>query len=460
MDYDVIVIGGGIAGTLAAINAAKTAKVAVVRKGYGATALSYGAFDIAGGAGTRGRPLKGLMHLAEGIENILANEPRHPYSILSASFKEDRINGFSDMIKTVGDRFFGELEDAGLRYEGSWENNMLLPNQHGTFKVTSFCQASIASGNLAKLMGRAILFVGFTVGAAHNKTRALFLSDILSRYGLRSFKDLSCTGVDLGSAGITCNVNRGISLAAMMDNENEANKVLTVMRQALDTKRYDHIFIPPVMGIANHTGVAKMFADTFGDSVSEFLASPPSAPGLRLQYALDRLLATHGVTVIDGTASCDGAADPIKDLRVTRKDGKTSLLSAKSFVLSTGKFISSGIENGGTPACMGASALRHEGTWHEAVFGLPVFIGTHPVKDSPRSGYTTPDPFDDQPFFSMGVSVDGALRPVDAEGRVVHGNLFAAGSVLSGYNYIYDKTGMGTAMITGTKAGILCVDYI
>ena len=48
MNVDVLVIGGGMAGAVAASKAADSGQeVAVVRRGYGATALSSGAIDIA-----------------------------------------------------------------------------------------------------------------------------------------------------------------------------------------------------------------------------------------------------------------------------------------------------------------------------------------------------------------------------------------------------------------------------
>ncbi len=444
MDYDVIVIGSGIAGALAAINAARTRKVAVVRKGYGATALSSGAFDIASRTGRRGRPFKGFVNLPESIGNVLENEQDHPYSLLSMAFTGDRIAEFTSMLKTIGDQVFSELAGAGMPYEGSWENNMIIPNQHGTFKVTSFCQSTMASGNLAKLMGRSVLFLGFEKTSIHNNTRAQFLDGILTTYGFASFKNINYMNIDLHSRGIRCNEHDFISLAALMDDPEQSAKIVSYIAQALETVGYDHAFLPPIMGIRRYREVAALFRDSFGDRLSEFLSPPSSAPGLRLQYALDKLLAQHGVAVIEGHAALQDAADTVRFIRITGSNGQTSDLSARSFVLATGKFI-------------GGSMVRNK-TWTEAVFGLPLFIGRHLVSDPFPLKYLTDDPFDEQLLFSLGVRVDAALRPVDENDKVVYKNLCAAGSVLSGYNYIYDRTGMGTAMITGAKAGIVSAE--
>ncbi len=440
MDYDVIVIGSGLAGVAAAINAAKTKKVAVIRKGYGATALCSGTFDIAGRTGKRGRPFKDFVSIPQGIGHILENEKQHPYSILSMAFTGDRFNEFITMVNTIGEEFFERLRETGIHYKGSWENNMLLPTQHGAFKATSFCQSSMFPGNLAKLMGRTILFIGFEKTPIHNRTRAEFLRDILSKYGFLSFKDVLYINVDIQSLGLRWNGHDFISLAGIMDDMDNARRIAASIREIVDKQDYDHIFIQPVMGIKNYEDVSKLFSDTFGDALSELVADSPSAPGLRLQYALDRMLAQHGVAVIDGEASCSESPDTIKTVGVSHKDGSKSTFAANSFILATGKFISNG--------------LTKNKTWQESIFGLPAFIGDQPVKDAFAMKYLTDDPLDEQALFSMGVKVDNSLRPVDEDGAVVYKNLYAAGSVLSGYNYIYDKTGMGTALLTGSKAGI------
>ncbi|MGC8685313.1 MAG: FAD-binding protein [bacterium] len=444
MDYDVIVVGSGIAGTLAALHASKTKRVAVVRKGYGATALSSGAFDIASRTGVRGRPFKGLAPLPASITDILNNEQLHPYSILSKAFTSDRFNKFIDMVKTIGDEFFNELKDAGVSYEGSWENLMVIPNLHGTFKITSFCQASMVSGNLMRLRGRKLLFVGFDKLTSHGKTRAGFLSNILSDYGFVSFNDINYTNIDLHAHNVAYNEYDLVALSSMMDDVEQARGILQIIKQALSSIEYEHAFIPPIMGISKHNDVFKMFIDTFGDGVSEFISSSFSSAGLRLQYALDRLLTRHGIDIINGTVNHGNSSDRIMSVTITQNDGKSIELTANNFVLATGKFISNGIHS--------------VSSWKEAIFGLPVFVGSLHVKEPFPMNYLTADPFDEQALFSMGVKVDDYLRPLDEDGKVVYKNLFAAGSVLSGYNYIYDRTGMGTAMMTGARAGVLSTE--
>jgi glycerol-3-phosphate dehydrogenase subunit B len=59
----------------------------------------------------------------------------------------------------------------------------------------------------------------------------------------------------------------------------------------------------------------------------------------------------------------------------------------------------------------------------------------------------------DHPAFGVGLMTDRRLRPMDQDGKVVLENLFAAGSVLGGYNYHTGGCGLGVCALTGYRAG-------
>jgi glycerol-3-phosphate dehydrogenase subunit B len=59
----------------------------------------------------------------------------------------------------------------------------------------------------------------------------------------------------------------------------------------------------------------------------------------------------------------------------------------------------------------------------------------------------------DQVAFRAGVRIDETLRPLRADGGAASPSLFAAGSVIRGYDPASDKTGLGVAIFTGYLAG-------
>jgi len=80
MRIDVLVIGGGMAGAVAASKAADLGReVAVVRKGYGATALSSGVIDIAvDPLGISNESWSGSSSIKRGLQELFGAVPIIP----------------------------------------------------------------------------------------------------------------------------------------------------------------------------------------------------------------------------------------------------------------------------------------------------------------------------------------------------------------------------------------------
>jgi anaerobic glycerol-3-phosphate dehydrogenase len=57
-------------------------------------------------------------------------------------------------------------------------------------------------------------------------------------------------------------------------------------------------------------------------------------------------------------------------------------------------------------------------------------------------------------MFEAGLRIDCVLRPLGMNNKPRLKNLFAAGAIIQGYNYMTDGTGAGVAMATGARAGI------
>ena len=60
---------------------------------------------------------------------------------------------------------------------------------------------------------------------------------------------------------------------------------------------------------------------------------------------------------------------------------------------------------------------------------------------------------DGHTLFECGLGFDSRFRPTDNRGKTYATNLYAAGSILCGYNYHVEKSGLGVALATGRAVG-------
>jgi anaerobic glycerol-3-phosphate dehydrogenase len=196
-----------------------------------------------------------------------------------------------------------------------------------------------------------------------------------------------------------------------------------------------HVIFPAVLGIERVQDVIAQLAAR-NVIAAEALAAAPSVPGWRLMQACDRVLAARGIPVVTGRARLQRAqAQLVADLRVG-----DDVISAHSFVLATGKYLSGGI-----------TAVQQ---FQESVFDLPIWLehlgdvftsfDPLPLTDAVRS--------ESQPLLHAGVHTDALLRPVDRGGQPVFRNLYAAGTIRAEWSAPH--AGLGNAAEDGWTAGM------
>ena len=147
MDYDVIVIGAGLAGLMAAEAAQNQgARVLVLARGMGSLPLTTGCID---GLGYFPRtedvllssPLAALPQLAQ-------DHPRHPYAILGQEKILQALAHFQELARFIE-----------APYAGNFNSTLLLPTPLGTFHPTCLVPETMNHGNL--FLPGPVLLVGF-----------------------------------------------------------------------------------------------------------------------------------------------------------------------------------------------------------------------------------------------------------------------------------------------------------
>lgn len=434
----VVVVGGGVAGSLAAIAARQAgATVTLVAQAGGATPAWSGAVDVACDlvGATPGPTLPGLSRggaVVDNVKRLAALRPRHPYARLGADVVDAVEAALGALVKTTA--------ELGLRRRPDGHNHVLATTL-GTIKRAALVPAS-QHLDLAELPPFAVVgIVEWRDLAGFNAAPVVEMLRFAS--GLGADRPLNVVPVVVDRV-LDGNVFRDTTAMAraLRDDEVRARFIdaLKTCVAALDGDTPTHLLVPASLS-ADALADDDLFAidAELGVPVRELLAMPPSVPGQRLLAALRASVADAGVTVVDGSVSgvvVDGGVVR----RVTVKRGaETSDLDVDGLVLASGRFYGGG--------------LVRDQQAKERLFGLPVVTEGRPVDDQ-FIGNLTGDFVDgDHAIFRAGVFVDDDGRPLDRDRCPVANNVVAAGSVVEGYDPARDGSGLGVAATTGYRAG-------
>jgi glycerol-3-phosphate dehydrogenase subunit B len=277
----VLVVGGGLAGTWAAVTAAQAgAEVVLVSRAPGATAL------YAGG-----------MEIAPDLEAVMANEPFHPFTRLY----RDHLQLGADL-EQVCAALAAELGRAGLPISGDARRRGSYADLHGAARSAQLVPRTVAAGELAALRGR---HVGVAAVEGVGDYDAASTAEALSEQGVKA------TVVKAPMRDLPV----GAALGDLFGHPAPAVRTSA-----------DLVAFPP--------GFVKLPKNGF-----ELLAAVPSPHGWRLQKALEGVLRRARVEVVAGEVTDFRRSGQRLQAAVL---GETEI-GADSFVLAGGRFIGGGL---------------------------------------------------------------------------------------------------------------------
>ncbi len=391
---DVLVIGGGMAGSTAATVAARRGlSVALLRRGYGATALSSGVIDLPAMTG------------------------------LPMTARQEAI------------RFFWQAAAAaGYPYLGEPDSEALLLSAAGMVKRTHLYPATTGAGLLGTWGEERIVFVGIRGLAEFNAT---FVARAAQQYAAELGLSCQADAAEIAFPGVRHRYNiTGFELAQLLDDPEQVARFANAVASAIGSAT--RVALPPIMGVEQSAQAMTAVQSACGCPCFELVSGPPSLLGLRLQHTLQRVLppqvrVLHGEAI--GVVARDGC---IQHVRAVDQDCE-HVLAPRYVVLATGKFIGGGI----------GYAQR----LHERLLDLPLWLEDQPLADSPLRELSHAAFAAMQPFMRVGLRVDAAWRPLRHDGHAAYENLYAAGAILQdqGQNECWGT--LGAALIGGYMVG-------
>ena len=414
---DILVVGSGMAGLMAAIVASGQGKrVTLLSRGCGSLNIGSGCVDVLGyvnGQPVEGQPLEALDSLPE----------RHPYRLVS---KE----GVEEALKTL----CAVSARHGAPLEAAANGNRRVPTILGTLKPTCLTLPS-CRGELLETAASALVV---SVEGLKDSHPALVTSQ-LRRYPHLAAVTWHEAHLENPIPGAHRNLSP-LDIARYVESPEGTAWLAAGLRKALRATPADVVLLPPVCGLGNAAWEA--VAAAVPVPLVEMPTLPPGVGGLRLYTALKSELQARDVDMVENAlvtgAECDGkhCAALVAETACGRRR-----FAARAFVMATGGF-------------MGGGFLSSPGEARETVFGLPVLQADGSLLPARPEDWSDQNIFGNHAFASAGVMVNAAMSPLRIDGTPALNNVFFAGRSVGGYDFASEKSGNGVAVATAWRAAL------
>jgi anaerobic glycerol-3-phosphate dehydrogenase len=283
------------------------------------------------------------------------------------------------------------LEKDGLKFEGTWRTRGLYSDIHGLARPANLVPSTVSGGELRALNGRRVAVIGV--------------------------KEVG----DYDAASIAQALKELHGIDAVPEEVSIADLPIASSLTDLYGRRAPQLSHNRSTAIAYPPGFTNLPQGGF-----ELLSSPPSPHGWRLQQAIALGMVKADVTSFETARG-----------RITSAQAGDRTFRGEAFILATGQHIGGGLVGGHVTT----EPLLKLGVFHEGE-GV-TSMGTR------LQHLQYLDPAEE---LRSGLSTDDHLHPLDGDGQVPYGNLYATGALLGGYDYS-GPCGFGVPILTGWLAG-------
>lgn len=402
MQYDVIVIGAGLAGLVAATRHAQAGRrTLLLAKGHGTLSWSSGGIDLWPSVNPRA--------------SIAALQSPHPYALAGLAALDAALDWLQITARA-----------AGYPLAGSSANTLHLPTALGTWRPTALVSNTMLAAERDSLRAGAVLVVGWRElrDFYPPMLAAQLTAQGIAAHGLYLPPPPSERTLDFPST----------QMARLFENAGFRAAIGEQLRERRGAARV--IVLPAVLGLSNAAAIVAELQTRSGALIAEVPTLPTNVPGLRLQQILLAAFEHAGGRLqLNAEVACGEWDGDVLQTVWTRAAAREQRHSAAQFVLATG-----GIGGGGLRA-------EYPAGLRETALDLPV---SQPAE---HDEWFAADYRADQPIYTAGIAVNPALQPINQHGAVIAANVRVAGAALAGADLIRQRCVEGVALATGWRAG-------
>ena len=409
MRFDVIIIGGGLAGLSCGLRLQKNGKkCAIISAGQSAMHFSSGTFDLLG-------KLSDGTDVSSPAEVIGKLPAEHPYSVLGA-----------ETVLKYAEQAPEFLGSCGIKVSGTAQKNTWRITPTGERKASWLTLSDFTPlASKDEKVGNKALIVN-VLGYLDFNTK--FLADSFERQGT-ACRIVSIKLEEMERLRKNPSEMRATNIARVMDRDGVWEKAAAQVKEKLQGE--DVVVLPAVFGLKDQTVVEKI-KEACGVKTIFAATMPPSVPGIRSQMTMKSEFEKAGGRFFIGDSVVDADFDENGNVKsVGTANFGDIRMYADHFVLASGSFFSKGLI--ATPEKVS-----------EPVFGVDLCYAEG------RENWFDKNFWNKQNYISFGAKVNSELK-AGIEGKTVD-NLYAIGSLLGGCNALSEGCGGGVAIITAMAA--------
>lgn len=416
MNFDVVIIGGGLAGLTCGIALQKKGKQCVIiNNGQAAIDFSSGSMDLLGQLPSG----EIVQSFRKSFTDLQTQLPNHPYNLLGGPKVLEKAQKFQEFATSL---------NLGLK--GSTEENHFRVTPLGALKKTWLSPDNVPTvSENDKFPHTHIAILG--IESYHDFQPQMLAANLPlnSQFAHCKVSTGYLSLPELDELRVNSREFRSVHISQTLEHRLAFQDLVREIKKAAGNAT--SVFLPACFGIDNNNFFNKLKQAT-GLELFEIPTLPPSLLGIRQHSQLRHEYTISGGISMNGNQVLSSKIDNGKVTEVMTSLYPNEPITAEHFVLAAGSFFSSGI-------------VSEFEKIYEPIFNADI-TGNETFEPSNRLSWTETRFSSPQPYQSAGVIINEHCQ-IRKEGQFIN-NLYGIGNIIGGYNNLELGCSSGVSIVT------------